>query len=52
MYLQWSHSLEKPVCGTVMKIAWTADGTQFAGACGSGQVVFAQVVDRYISGIY
>ena len=33
-----------------MKIAWTADGTQFAGACGSGQVVFAQVVDRYVGG--
>jgi len=27
-----------------MSIAWTADGTQLAGAAGSGAVVFAQVV--------
>lgn len=45
--LKWSHSLEKPVSGTVFRIAWTQDGTQFAGACGNGQVIFAQVVDRY-----
>lgn len=44
----WSHSLDKPSCGTVLGLAWTADGTQFAGACGSGQVVFAQVVDRHL----
>ena len=43
---QWSHSLEKPSSGTVLKLAWTSDGTQFAGACGNGQVMFAQVVDR------
>lgn len=29
-----------------MDIAWTSDGTQFAGACGNGSVIFAQVVDR------
>ncbi len=43
---QWSHSLEKPASGTVFKLAWTQDGTQFSGACGNGQVIFAQVVDR------
>lgn len=44
----WSHSLEKPATGTVLKISWTADGTQFAGAAGNGQVVFAQVVERHL----
>ena len=29
-----------------MDIAWTSDGTQFAGAGGNGSVVFAQVVGR------
>ena len=46
--MQWSHSLEKPSTGTVMKISWTEDSTQFAGACGNGQVIFAQIVDRYV----
>ena len=31
-----------------MKISWTEDSTQFAGACGNGQVIFAQIVDRYV----
>ncbi len=44
--IQWSHSLEKPASGTVFRLAWTQDGTQFSGACGNGQVIFAQVVDR------
>ncbi|XP_064394634.1 intraflagellar transport protein 80 homolog [Halichondria panicea] len=44
----WSHSLEKPASGTVFKLAWTQDGTQFSGACGNGQVIFAQVVDRHL----
>ena len=43
---QWSHSLDKPHTGTVLRLAWASDGTQFAGAGGCGQVVFAQVVDR------
>ena len=41
--------MEKPTSGTVLKIAWSSDGTQFAGACGNGQVIFAQVVDRYVT---
>ncbi len=42
----WSCSLDKPSTGSILKMAWTSDGTQFAGACGNGQVIFAQVVDR------
>ena len=31
--------------GSIMALSWTADGTQVAGAGGSGAVVFGQVVD-------
>jgi intraflagellar transport protein 80 len=24
----WTHARERPACGSVMSIAWTADGTQ------------------------
>jgi intraflagellar transport protein 80 len=42
----WTHCRERLTAGSVMDIAWTSDGTQLAGACGSGSVLFAQVVDR------
>ena len=42
----WTHCRERMQTGSILDIAWTSDGTQFAGACGSGDVVFAQVVDR------
>jgi len=42
----WTHSRESLECGSVMDLAWTSDGTQLAGAGGSGSVVFAQVVGR------
>lgn len=42
----WTHYRERIQTGSVLDIAWTSDGTQFAGACGSGSVVFAQVVGR------
>eukprot|EP01041_Mallomonas_annulata_P002936 gene2936-5768_t len=42
----WTHSRERVQTGSIMNITWTPDGTQFAGATGSGAIVFAQVVDR------
>jgi intraflagellar transport protein 80 len=42
----WTHSRERPQTGSLMDIAWTADGTQLAAAGGNGTVLFAQVVGR------
>lgn len=42
----WTHSRERLQVGSVLAMAWTTDGTQLAGACGSGAVVFAQVVGQ------
>lgn len=42
----WTHSRERIQSGSILDIAWTSDGTQFAGAGGNGSVVFAQVVGR------
>jgi intraflagellar transport protein 80 len=42
----WSHSLNKPQCGTIYKLAWSNDGTQMGGASGSGQIIMARVVER------
>lgn len=42
----WTHCRERMKSGSIMSIAWTSDGTQFACAGGNGSVVFAQVVDR------
>jgi intraflagellar transport protein 80 len=42
----WAHCRERTTCGSIVDISWTPDGTQFAGACGSGEVLFAQVVER------
>ena len=46
---KWSHALEKPTTGSVFNIAWSSDGTQLAGACGNGQVIFAHIIERYHS---
>lgn len=43
----WSYALEKPNTGSVFSLAWSADGTQLAGACGNGHVIFAHVVDQH-----
>nr|XP_019943475.1 PREDICTED: intraflagellar transport protein 80 homolog isoform X1 [Paralichthys olivaceus] len=43
----WSYALEKPNTGSVMNVAWSADGTQLAGACGNGHVIFAHVVEQH-----
>ena len=43
---QWSYALEKPSSGSVFSVAWAADGSQLAGACGNGQVLLAHVVEQ------
>ncbi|XP_070439084.1 intraflagellar transport protein 80 homolog isoform X1 [Equus przewalskii] len=43
---EWSYALEKPSTGSIFNIAWSVDGTQIAGACGNGHVVFAHVVEQ------
>ncbi|XP_010081744.1 PREDICTED: intraflagellar transport protein 80 homolog, partial [Pterocles gutturalis] len=43
----WSYALEKPNTGSVFNIAWSIDGTQLAGACGNGHVIFAHVVEQH-----
>ncbi|KAK9727581.1 WD domain, G-beta repeat [Popillia japonica] len=47
-YSGWSQSLEKPITGCIYKIAWSSDGTQLAGACANGHVIFAHIVDREV----
>lgn len=44
----WTHCRERlsNSTGSVISMAWTADSTQFAAACGSGAVLWANVVDR------
>ncbi|XP_054901538.1 intraflagellar transport protein 80 homolog [Poeciliopsis prolifica] len=43
----WSYALEKPNTGSVFNLAWSADGTQLAGACGNGHVIFAHLVEQH-----
>nr|XP_020471287.1 intraflagellar transport protein 80 homolog isoform X1 [Monopterus albus]XP_020471288.1 intraflagellar transport protein 80 homolog isoform X1 [Monopterus albus]XP_020471290.1 intraflagellar transport protein 80 homolog isoform X1 [Monopterus albus] len=43
----WSYALEMPNTGSVFSLAWSADGTQLAGACGNGHVIFAHVVEQH-----
>lgn len=47
LLLQWSYALEKPNTGSIFNIAWSADGTQVAGACGNGHVIFAHIVEQH-----
>ena len=42
----WTHCRERFQSGSILNISWTSDGTQLAGAAGSGAVIFAQVVGR------
>ncbi|XP_032924268.1 intraflagellar transport protein 80 homolog [Catharus ustulatus] len=42
----WSYALEKPNTGSIFAISWSIDGTQLAGACGNGQVIFAHVLEQ------
>nr|XP_002194885.4 intraflagellar transport protein 80 homolog isoform X2 [Taeniopygia guttata] len=43
----WSYALEKPSTGSIFAISWSIDGTQLAGACTNGQVIFAHVVEQH-----
>lgn len=45
--MQWSYALEKPNTGSIFSIAWSVDGTQVAGACGNGHVIFAHVIEQH-----
>jgi len=42
----WSYALEKPNTGSIFGIGWSSDGTQLAGACANGHVIFANVVQK------
>ncbi|XP_068216977.1 intraflagellar transport protein 80 homolog [Palaemon carinicauda] len=44
----WCHSLEKPNTGSIFNLAWSSDGTQVAGACGNGQVIFAHIIENHL----
>ncbi|XP_044290367.1 intraflagellar transport protein 80 homolog isoform X2 [Varanus komodoensis] len=44
---KWSYALEKPNTGSIFNIAWSTDGTQIAGACGNGHVIFAHVIEQH-----
>ncbi|NXN14848.1 IFT80 protein, partial [Indicator maculatus] len=42
----WSYALEKPNTGSIFNISWSIDGTQLAGACANGHVIFAHIVEQ------
>lgn len=42
----WSYALEKPNTGSLFKLSWSSDGTQVGGACGNGQVLIANTIER------
>ena len=42
----WSCCREQPQAGSIMGLAWTADGTQLVGAGGNGRVVFGNLIER------
>lgn len=42
----WSFSLDKPQTQSIYSVCWSSDGTQVAGACGNGHVVFAHVIEK------
>jgi len=45
----WSHSFDKPQCGSLLNMSWSNDGTILAGAGGSGAVNFGYIVDRKLN---
>lgn len=52
VFWQWSHSLDKPETQSLFCLEWSSDGTQVAGGCGNGHVIFAHVVERLVSSNY
>jgi intraflagellar transport protein 80 len=45
----WSHSFDKPSCGSILSLSWSHDGTTVAGAGGNGHVIFGNIIDRQLS---
>jgi intraflagellar transport protein 80 len=45
----WSHSFDKPQCGSILSLSWSHDGTTVAGAGGNGHVIFGNIIDRQLS---
>lgn len=45
----WTHSFDKPQCGSVLSLSWTNDGTVVSGAGGNGGVAFGYIVDRKLN---
>jgi intraflagellar transport protein 80 len=44
----WTYSFSKPEVGSLLKLAWSKDGTVIGGAGGNGSVMIAHVVGRHI----
>lgn len=45
----WTHSFDKPQCGSLLDLSWTNDGTVVSGAGGNGGVAFGYIVDRKLN---
>lgn len=45
----WTYSFNKTEVGSIEKVSWSSDGTLCAGSCGSGNVIFGEVVDRQLN---
>eukprot|EP01016_Furgasonia_blochmanni_P034705 TRINITY_DN3774_c0_g2_i1.p1 TRINITY_DN3774_c0_g2~~TRINITY_DN3774_c0_g2_i1.p1 ORF type:complete len:779 (-),score=217.27 TRINITY_DN3774_c0_g2_i1:42-2378(-) len=45
----WTYSFQKTNTGSLMKLAWSSDGTIIAGAGGNGNVLFGFLVDRSLT---
>ena len=44
--------MEKMNTGSIYCIDWSSDGTQVAIACGSGAVLTAHIIDKYVKRIF
>ncbi|XP_018322477.1 intraflagellar transport protein 80 homolog [Agrilus planipennis] len=45
----WSRSLDKLSTGCIYKMSWSKDGTQLAGACANGHVLFAHIIEKQVN---
>jgi len=45
----WTYSFHKLNCGSLHKIAWSADSTICAGAGGNGNIIFGYIVDKVLN---
>jgi len=44
----WTCTRAQPRTGSILNLAWTADGTQVAGAGGNGTVCFGEIISRQL----